>query len=361
MRRYVKKGSILLMITFIATLLNACTAVNQYSNVSQAGKKGFKVGMVIYNAEDTFIGYLRDMVAYYIELYEEDAGVQIELEVLDSANNEELQNSQIDHFIKEGYDVILANTVDRADASMIIDKAQRAKIDTIFFNREPVPQDMKKWDRIYYVGTSAEEAGRMQGEILVEAINNGLDLDKNKDGKIQYVMIEGEHGHQDAILRTYHCIKVLEENGLKMENLGMDSGSWLKNEGKAMMETWLKEFGDDIEIVLSNNDEMALGAIGALKEYGYFNGDQWMPVIGVDGVDEALEAIENGTMIGTILNDYDEQAKCIVYKLYQCIGVNDLEIDISTEEKDNYFWVKHKKVTKENVDTVKKHTSILKK
>lgn len=360
MRKYTKKSSMLMIVSLMIMLFSGCTG-DKYSNANQRGKKDFKVGMVLYNAEDTFISYIRDMVDYYIELYEDEAGVNIELEVLDSANNQALQNTQIDHFIKNGYDVILANTVDREEASMIIDKVQKAKIDTIFFNREPVPQDMKKWNRIYYVGSSAEEAGRMQGEILVDAINNGLELDKNKDGKIQYVMIEGEYGHQDAILRTYHCIKVLEENGLNMENLATDTGRWFKKEAKEKMENWLEEFGDKIEIVLANNDEMALGAIEALKAYGYFNGEKWMPVIGVDGVDEALEAIETGTMIGTILNDYDEQAKCIVYKLYQCIGVNDLNINISTQEKDNYFWVKHKKVTKENVNTVKKHNSILKK
>ena len=311
-------------------LLSVCLIVGvliRKQSKEEVVKEPIKVGMTLYNAEDVFVSNTWERISYYIEELRKQKGLDITIEAVDSKHNQELQNEQIDSFIREGYDIIIANTVEREEASMIIDKVQSAQIPIIFFNREPVPQDMKKWEKIYYVGSSAEQAGAMQGEILADAMDKGLSVDKNKDGKIQYVMIEGEYGHQDAILRTYHCIKKLEERGFQMENVATDTGMWRKEEGKAKMSEWLENFGNKIEVVLANNDEMALGAIEALKVEGYFQNGKAMPVIGVDGIDTALGAIKADLMLGTVLNDSDEQAKCIVAKIFE----------LSTGEKGVYI------------------------
>lgn len=324
-------------------------------------KEEIKIGITLYNAQDVFVSNTLESIYYYIEEIKKETGLNIRVEAVDSKHDQELQNNQIDTFIEEGYDIIIANTVEREEAARIIDEVQKAQKPIIFFNREPVPQDMKKWEKSYYVGSSAQQAGTMQGEILADAIEKGLKVDKNKDGKLQYVMIEGEYGHQDAILRTYHCIKVLEDRGFQMDNLATDTGMWRKEEGKAKMNEWLELFGQEIEVVFSNNDEMALGAIEALQAYGYFKEGKTIPVVGVDGIDEALQAVENGLMIGTVLNDSDEQAKCIVSKIYEIITGEKGNYSPSTVEQANYFWVDHRKITKENINTVKKRNILNKK
>ena len=324
-------------------------------------EKTIKVGMTLYDGKDIFISNAWEDIQEYIALLNEEKGLNVVIEGVDSKHDQALQNEQIDNFINNKYDILVANTVERQDASTIIDKAQAAGIPLIFFNREPVPQDMKKWDQTYYIGSKAEKAGAMQGEILADAMEKGLKVDRNKDGKIQYVMLEGEYGHQDAILRTYHCIRILEERGFKMDNIATDTAMWNRDVGKAKMLEWLEKHGSKIEVVLSNNDAMALGAIDAMKEKGYSKDKKWIPVVGVDGIDEALAAIEEGLMIGTVLNDSDEQARCIVSKIYELITGEAGMFDVNTQEGNHYFWADHKKITNENINNVKKHNTLNKK
>ena len=80
--------------------------------------------------------------------------------------------------------------------------AKQNDIPIIFFNGEPVWEDLMQWEDLYYVGCDAEQSGVMQGEIAADYIKNHPEVDKNQDGEIQYVLLEGEAGHQDAISRT---------------------------------------------------------------------------------------------------------------------------------------------------------------
>lgn len=349
----------ILIIGIVLVTLGVTTGITIKNNHQTSQKESvIKVGMTLYDGKDIFVSNTWQDIQSYIEQLNSEQGTNIAIEAADSKHDQTLQNQQIDDFISKGYDILIANTVERQDASTIIDKAQAAGIPLIFFNREPVPQDMKKWDQIYYVGSKAERAGSMQGEILADAMENGLKVDKNNDGKIQYVMLEGEYGHQDAILRTYYCIKVLEERGFKMDNLATDTALWKRDVGKERMLGWLNQYEGQIEVVLANNDAMALGAIDALEETGYMKDKKWIPVIGVDGIDEALKAIETGKMIGTVLNDSDEQARCIASKIYELITKEVSPLPLTTKEANHYFWAEHKKITKENLNMIKKHNIV---
>ncbi|MGL4738751.1 MAG: galactose ABC transporter substrate-binding protein [Cellulosilyticaceae bacterium] len=321
----------------------------------------FKVGITIYDSEDAFIHNTKESIRRDLEILKVASGCSLTYEVADSMHDQKLQNEQVDTMIANGVDLLVINSVDRADAATLIDRAKKADVPIIFYNREPVPQDMQKWDKVYYVGSKAEEAGAIQGEILADALDNGLKVDTNQDGKIQYVMLEGEYGHQDAILRTYHCIRVLEERGYVMENLATDTGVWREDMGKAKMAQWYEQFGEQIEVVLANNDAMALGAMSLLEEKGYFTKGKWMPILGVDGISGAVAAIESGKMLGTVYNDWEAQASCIVRQIAELLGLPAQEIGESVTRSDRYFWVRHGKVTSENLGTVKNHTINLKK
>lgn len=98
---------------------------------------------------------------------------------------------------------------------------------------------------------------------------------KNGDGVIQYVMLQGEPGHQDAVLRSEYCIKAIEDDGtFKTEALGQDTAMWDKVKATDLMKSFIASQGlDKIEAVFANNDDMALGAIEALKAEGYNTGD----------------------------------------------------------------------------------------
>lgn len=206
-------------------------------------------------------------------------------------------------------DALVVNPVDRTAAGVIIDKAKAADIPVVFLNREPLPEDMKKWDKVYYVGAKAEESGTISGQLLVDYWKANPDADKNKDGVLQYVMLKGEPGHQDAELRTKYSVQALEDAGIKVEKVAEDTGMWDRVKGQEKMAAFLAAHGDKIEAVLANNDDMALGAIEALKASGYFTGDKKMPVVGVDATAPALQALKDGTMLGTVLNDAKNQGK----------------------------------------------------
>lgn len=126
--------------------------------------------------------------------------------VKNAAGSQRTQNDQVKELINAGCNVLCVNLVDRADPSEIIDVAKEHDVPIIFFNREPVAEDMRQWDRLYYVGADAKQSGVLQGELAVEMIRQNSQIDHNKDGKIQYVVLEGEAGHQDAIIRTENAV-----------------------------------------------------------------------------------------------------------------------------------------------------------
>ena len=129
--------------------------------------------------------------------------VKVNLEIMDPKGNQNTQNSQVDRFLSLEYDAICLNMVDRSAASYVINKAMDAGTPVVFFNREPVEEDMKRWEHLYYVGEDARESAVLQGELLVDAYQeNPGSLDLNEDGTVGYVMLEGERSHQDSLIRT---------------------------------------------------------------------------------------------------------------------------------------------------------------
>jgi methyl-galactoside transport system substrate-binding protein len=214
---------------------------------------------------------------------------------------------------------------------------------------------MKKWDKVYYVGARAEQSGTMEGQLIADYFKKNPDADKNKDGIIQYVMLKGEPGHQDAELRTKFAIKAIEDAGFKVEKVAEDTAMWDRVKGQEKMAAFLAAHGDKIEVVIANNDDMALGAIEALKAKGYFKDGKMMPVVGVDATAPALKALEDGTLLGTVLNDANNQGKA-TFNLANVLAQG------QTPNKDNvgyeiadgkYVWIAYKKITKENIAEAK--------
>lgn len=318
-----------------------------------AGKKEIKVGVALYKFDDTFISTVRQAIEKTAQAKGQSTGEKITINAVDGQGQQANQNDQIDTFITQKYDVIAVNMVDRTAASVIIDKAKKANIPVVFFNREPVKEDMAKWDKMFYVGAKAEESGTMQGQIVADFWKKTPAADKNKDGKLQYVMLEGEPGHQDAILRTQYSIKALEAAGIKVEKLASDTANWQRAQGQEKMAAWMSAYGDKIEAVFANNDDMGLGAIEALKAAGYFKGDKTMPVVSVDATAPALDSLNAGQLMGTVLNDAANQGKAIFDISYALAKGEDASKSVEGITDAKYKWVPYQPVTKENVSKFK--------
>jgi len=262
------------------------------------------IGANIYNFGDNFMnGVVSPALKEFAEAND------IEITIVDSENQQNKLNDQVDIFIGQKVDVLAINLVDPASARTIIQKAKDADIPLILFNKEATePGVMDTYDKVWYVGTSSAESGVIQGEMMVADWNNNPEWDKNGDGKVQYVLLKGEPGHPDAEARTEYSVKAFTDAGIEVEELAMQPDpKWSTDGGYDKMTTWLASFGDGIELVICNNDGMAFGAINAMKEHGVS-----IPVYGVDALDQALNHIEAGEMNGTVLNDGKNQAKAVI-------------------------------------------------
>jgi len=302
-----------------------------------------KLGVAIYKFDDTFMSYVRNAI-------NDNAKGKATLEIVDSQNAQPTQNDQIDQFLAKKMGAILVNPVDRTAAAAIIDKAKAKNTPVVFFNREPMPDDMKKWDKVYYVGAKAEQSGSMQGQIAVDYFKSHPKAYKAGDKTIHYIMLKGEPGHQDAELRTTFSVKAITDAGLKVDKLAEDSAYWDRPKAVEKMKTFLAKFGDKIDLVLANNDDMALGAIEALRQEGYNTGNaaKYIPVVGVDATAPALQALEQGTLLGTVLNDAKNQGKA-TFDLGLALASGKPASSTSWKLTDGkYVWVPYAKVTMEN-------------
>ncbi|XOQ42915.1 MAG: D-galactose/methyl-galactoside binding periplasmic protein MglB [Clostridium sp.] len=308
--------------------------------------KSIKIGVTVYRKDDTFIQLLCTYLEDAIKQKESATGKKILLNIVDGQSTQAVQDDQVDRFLSKNYSVICVNVVDRTVAATIINKAKRAGIPVVFFNREPVDEDMRMWDKVYYAGADAAQSGTIQGQIIYNAYQNtpGL-IDRNGDGKIQYVMLEGEQGHQDSLLRTEYSIKFLTESGIQVEKIANDTANWQRAQATAKMTQWIEQYGDKIEVVFSNNDDMALGAIDAIKESQL----QHRPVVvGVDGTPPGLEAVKDGSMLGTVYNDAKTQAKTIADLSYALACGQKIPETVHVKNQ-HYVYIPYKMITKENL------------
>lgn len=305
------------------------------------------VGACIYKFDDTFMTGVRNAMRAEMD---KQGG---ELEIVDSQNRQPTQNDQVDAYISKGANALIVNPVDRTAAQPLMEKAKAEGLPIVFVNREPYADVMNAYDKIWYVGAKAEESGTQSGQIIVDYFKKNPKADKNGDGKIQYIMIRGEQGHQDATLRTEYSTKAMKDGGFEIVELGNDTANWDKVQATDKMKGFISAVGvDNIEAVLANNDDMALGAIEALKAEGYNMGDpaKYIPVVGVDATAPALEAMSKGEMLGTVLNDADNQGFAAVR--VAVVAADDKPV---TEEAigykitdGKYIWIPYRPVTVEN-------------
>ncbi|MCK5388048.1 MAG: galactose/glucose ABC transporter substrate-binding protein MglB [Candidatus Izimaplasma sp.] len=260
------------------------------------------IGANIYTFNDNF---MNGVVRPELESYAQELGVEID--IVDSEGSQATLNNQVDTFISKGVDVLVINLVDPAAAGTIIDKAKDADIPLILFNKEAtVSGVMDTYDKVWYVGTDSAEAGIIQGEMMVADWQANADWDLNGDGKVQYVLLKGEPGHPDAEARTVEAVKAFTDAGIEVEELAIQpSTTWSTTEAGDTMAAWLTTaYADEIELVISNNDGMAFGAIQAMTNASYD-----IPIYGVDALEEALAKIGTGDLNGTVLNDGVNQAR----------------------------------------------------
>ena len=312
--------AIMLAVLLMAGALTACGG-------SSNGSKG-EVSVLYYTFSDTYISSVRSAMDKLLK----DAGVKFN--DYDANGNQTQQTEQVDVAIAKGSSALIVNVVDTGSndaAQTIVNKAKAANIPVIFFNRSVDETVVKSYDKCVFIGTDYEMAGHMQGDMIGKYIvENFGKLDLNGDGKISYVMFKGQEGNLEAIARTKYgvedCNKLLTAAGRPElsfydasnsdKYLVDQDGQWSSAAATNYMSTILAQYSEAnknmVELVIANNDDMALGAISALQAAGYNTGSgKTIPIFGVDATDAGKSAIKSGAMTGTIRQDGDGMASTI--------------------------------------------------
>ncbi|WP_031551997.1 galactose ABC transporter substrate-binding protein [Oribacterium sp. FC2011] len=299
-----------------------------------------KVGVCIYQFSDNFMTLFRNELQSYLE----SLGFKAEnISIVDGANDQATQTNQIQNFITSGVDVLIINPVNSSSAATITDMVTEANIPLVYINREPDAQEEERWKadnmNVTYVGCDARQSGTMQGEIVLDLENKG---DINGDGKVSYIMIEGDPENVDAQYRTEFSVKALTDAGVEVECLDDQVGNWDQAQAQSLVANSLAQHGKDIEVVFCNNDAMALGALQAIEAAGETVGTD-VYLLGVDALQEACDNVKSGKQTGTVFNDHISQSH----------SAADAAVKYLTGEgNEHYIGCDYVKVTTANVDDI---------
>ena len=330
--------------TEAATTEAAKEAETTAAEVKEAAGGDFsdkKVGISIYKFDDNFMTLYRTELERYLT---EELGFKKEnITIQDGKGDQAEQTNQIQNFIASGVDVMILNLVQASSAPQVTDMCKDAGIPVVYINREPDTAEEERWasDSISatYVGADARQSGTYQGEEILETANKG---DINSDGKVSYIMIQGDPENVDAQYRTEFSVKALTDAGVEVEELLKQRGDWDQAKAQQIAQDALNQYGDKIEVIFCNNDAMALGALQAIEAAGRkVNEDIYL--VGVDALTEAVQNVIDGKQTGTVFNNHFAQAQ----------AASDIAVKfLSGEKVDAVNMVNYEKVTKDNAQEI---------
>lgn len=309
-------------------------------------------GVVWYNFADTFISNARQTL---INIGAADGTITIT--DADSTNDVSTQTSNMNNFFTQGVDYLVLNNINTGAITEICDQIQAEGCYGIFANTDtPSDEDFAKNDKLYSVSSVATQSGTIMGEALAEYWQAHPEADRNGNGKLDYVMLLGIQGHYDTTVRSQYSVQALEDAGIEVNNIGGEIVcDYSRATAQEKVAALLANYSDDIDAVIACNDDMALGAIEALKAGGFFTGDDtYLPVCGVDATVNGCQAIKDGTLLVTALNNPVMLAKSI----YKVMYLTNSGQEVTTESmglegvsvEGHRVWLDYSPVTIDNVD-----------
>ena len=254
---------------------------------STAMADGIGVSMALF--DDNFLTVLRNG----IQSQADSAGLKVQIE--DAQNDVAKQLDQINNFIASGVDAIIVNPVDTSATQAMSDAASAAGIPMVFVNRQPVNVDTLP-DNQAFVASDEAESGTLETVQVCELLAAAGKTEANV-----YVLM-GELSNQAAVQRTKDIHDVIDGGKckVKLNIIDEQTANWQRDEAQDLMTNWLSS-GTPFDAVISNNDEMAIGAIQAMKASGTKMED--VIVAGVDATQDALLAMAAGELDVTVFQD----------------------------------------------------------
>ena len=286
---------------------------------AQAANK-IKIGVTMALFDDVWLTTVRDSMTKWAAAHND-----IELTIVDAKNDTNKQVGQVENFLAQGMDAIVILPVDTAATGPMTKSVVGAKKPLVYVNRKP--DNLPKG--VIYCGSNSIDAG----------IFNMEELGKALGGKGNVVILMGELSNEAAIGRTDGIKKVIKEKFPNIKVIREQTGNWQRDQGRTIMENWLAS-GDKIDGVASNNDEMALGALMAIKAAGK---QKQIVVGGTDGSADALASMDKGELHNTVFQDPVGQGEGALEAAYLLVKKQP-----NPKVKDDIIWIPYQKITKEN-------------
>ncbi len=309
-----KKILALMLVLVLALGLAAC---GSGSDTEDPAADTVKVGYSCNNFNDTFQTYIVDAAM----LKAAEAGLT--LDVQDAQEDVIKQQDQVKAMIEQGVAALIVVPVDTSAMGPITDAAAEAGIPLVYVNRNPFGEGELP-ENVYYVGSQEIDAGKFQAEYLKDLLPDGGGVG----------ILQGILSNEGALKRTEGNEESLA--GTNFTILAKESGNWQRDQGLTLTENWLTAYGDKLNAILANNDEMALGAVQALQAAGRTD----VVVMGVDAIPDARNAVADGTLAATVLQDAEGQGGGAVGVVSAVLG---------GEAVEPVTWVPFVLITPENI------------
>ena len=253
-----------------------------------------------------------------------DAMGDVELTVVDAGGDAAKQLQQVETFISQKVDAIIMQPQEQEACSPAIDKAKAAGIPIINCNSLTITEPDA------YVGSNDSESAEIAMTYIAKQLG----------GKGNVLMMHGHPGQTAEVKRTEGAMDILAQNP-DMTLLDEQTADWDRAEAMTLMENWIQAYGDQINAVFCQNDEMALGALNALVQAGKKDN---VLVVGVDAIDDALQSVKDGKMDATVYQDCKGQAEGAIEAAYKLAKGESVEKEIlipfilvTTENVDEYL------------------------
>ena len=305
--------SVILLVLALSMLL-ALTACS----TSQKSDK-VKIGVTLMDFSTEFGIGLKDYMTA-----KADAMGDVELTVVDAGGDAAKQLQQVETFISQKVDAIIMQPQEQEACSPAIDKAKAAGILIINCNSLTITEPDA------YVGSNDSESAEIAMTYIAEQLG----------GKGNVLMMHGHPGQTAEVKRTEGAMDILAQNP-DMTLLDEQTADWDRAEAMTLMENWIQAYGDQINAVFCQNDEMALGALNALVQAGKKDN---VLVVGVDAIDDALQSVKDGKMDATVYQDCKGQAEGAIEAAYKLAKGESVEKEIlipfilvTTENVDEYL------------------------
>jgi len=279
------------------------------------------IGYSISNFNNAYQTYVYDGAVAYAE----QNGITVN--VADAQDDVVKQLDDVKSLIEQGVNALIVIPVDTAAMRPITQAAVDAGITLCYVNRNPFAgiEDTMP-EGVFYVGSEEIVAGMLQMEYAAQLLGGA--------GNIAILM--GQLGNEGAIKRLEGTEKVIAEQYSDIKILASETANWQRDEGMTVTENFLIAYGQDLNAILAQNDEMAIGALNACRAARRDD----VIVLGIDAIPDMLEMVAAGDIPGTVLQDAKGQG---------AMGVEILHRVLSGESVEKVFWIPFVLVTQENV------------